>query len=82
MAFTIGEKLNDITFCIHFEKAFVDVRGAYPIINREFAKNALSLYKYVNREDDTGSVGLRKAKMSYHPAIIFEKYKVSRRGEI
>ncbi len=82
VAFTIGERLNDITFCTHFEKAFADVRGAYPIINREFAKAALRGYKYVNREDDTGSDGLRKAKMSYYPAIIFEKYKVSRRGEI
>jgi uncharacterized protein len=81
VAFTIGEKLNDSTFCVHFEKAYADIRGAYPMINREFAANALSNYKYVNREDDAGSDGLRKAKLSYHPSIIFEKYSVALRGE-
>lgn len=70
VAFTCGEKLNDTTFDTHFEKAFSDVRGAYPIINREFAKNSLSGYEFVNREDDTGSEGLRKAKLSYHPILL------------
>ena len=82
VAFTIGEKLNDTTFCVHFEKAYADIRGAYPMINREFAANALKKYKYINREDDAGSEGLRKAKLSYHPALILEKYSVTLRGEI
>ncbi|MEI6578199.1 MAG: phosphatidylglycerol lysyltransferase domain-containing protein [Eubacteriales bacterium] len=82
VAFTLGEKLNDNTFCTHVEKAYADIRGAYPMINREFAANALSGYKYVNREEDTGSEGLRKAKLSYGPAILLEKYTVVCRGEI
>ena len=69
--------MNPEMFCTHIEKAYADVRGAYPMINREFAANALSQYKYINREDDTGSEGLRKAKLSYCPDILLEKYMAS-----
>ena len=74
VAFTFGEEMNPEMFCTHVEKAYADVRGAYPMINREFAANALSSYKYINREDDTGSEGLRRAKLSYFPDILLEKY--------
>ncbi len=72
LAFTFGEEMNRRLFCTHFEKAFSDVRGAYPMVNREFAR-MLRQYKYINREDDTGDDGLRQAKLSYHPAILLEK---------
>ncbi len=78
VAWTLGEKLSDDTFCTHFEKAFASYRGAYPMINREFAKNELSDYIFVNREEDMGLEGLRKAKMSYRPVklgIIYNAYK-------
>lgn len=74
VAFTFGEELNAETFVTHFEKAFSNIRGAYPMINMLFAKNTLTDYKFVNREDDVGSEGLRKAKLSYHPEILLEKY--------
>ena len=67
VAWTLGEKLSEDTFCTHFEKAFSSYRGAYPMINREFARNELSAYTFVNREEDMGLEGLRKAKLSYRP---------------
>ncbi len=76
VAYTMGEPLSDVMFCVHFEKAFADIRGAYPIINQQFVKNELSRYTYVNREDDVGAENLRKAKLSYHPAFMIEKYSV------
>ena len=74
VAFTFGEELNENMFVTHFEKAFSDIRGSYPMINMLFAKNTLTEYEYVNREDDVGSEGLRKAKLSYYPAILLEKF--------
>ena len=74
VAYTMGEPASKDIFCVHIEKAFSDIRGAYPMINQQFVKNELSGYKYINREDDTGAENLRKAKLSYYPAILAEKY--------
>ncbi len=73
VAYSIGEKLTDDTFVVHFEKA-LDIKGCYQTINNEFVKHNCFDFKYVNREEDTGEEGLRKAKMSYHPEIILDKY--------
>lgn len=73
IAFTIGEPLNPDTFVVHIEKAFAEIQGAYPMINQQFAEHAAAGYQYINREEDTGAEGLRKAKLSYHPAFMVEK---------
>ena len=73
VAFTLGEELNKDMFVIHIEKAFADVQGAYPMINQQFLIHEAADYKYVNREDDTGAEGLRKAKLSYYPVFLQEK---------
>ena len=73
VAITLGERLTDDTFVVHFEKAYADIQGAYPIINREFVRHELKAYQYVNREEDLGEEGLRKAKLSYRPEILLEK---------
>lgn len=73
VAFTIGEPLCPDTFVVHIEKAFPDVEGAYPMINQQFVQHECMDYKYVNREEDTGAEGLRKAKLSYRPAFLEEK---------
>lgn len=66
-AFTIGEKVNDEMAIIHVEKASTEVQGLYPFINRTFVEKYYKDIKYINREDDMGIEGLRKAKQSYHP---------------
>lgn len=80
IAFAIGEPLNPDTFVVHIEKAFADIQGAYPIINQQFAANAAKDYLYVNREEDTGSEGLRKAKLSYRPVFLVDKGMVRKIG--
>jgi hypothetical protein len=79
-AFTIGERLNDNTAAIRIEKADTKVRGAYAAINQMFLENEWSGFEYVNREDDFGVPGLRRAKKSYHPVFMVEKYKAILRG--
>ena len=73
VAFTIGEPICKDTFVVHIEKAFADVQGAYPMINQQFVEHECMNYRYINREEDTGSEGLRKAKLSYRPAFMVEK---------
>jgi len=73
VAFTIGEPINDDTFVVHIEKAFSEIQGAYPMINQQFVTHECQDYKYINREEDTGAPGLRKAKESYRPVFMVEK---------
>lgn len=80
VAFTFGEKLNNNTFCTHVEKAYGNIRGAYQMINREFARQLKDRYEFINREDDTGSEGLRRAKLSYHPHRLVIKYTAVYKG--
>ncbi|MFV0497972.1 MAG: DUF2156 domain-containing protein [Candidatus Fimivivens sp.] len=74
VAFTFGSPVTDDTFVVHVEKAFSDIQGAYPMINQQFVKNALAPYEFVNREDDLGEEGLRRAKESYRPVMMYERY--------
>lgn len=74
IAFTIGERLNSDSFVVHFEKALEGYEEAYTVINNRFAAMRLSDYKYINREEDMGIEGLRKAKLSYHPHLLLKKY--------
>lgn len=78
VAFTIGDVKHD-TLYIHIEKADRGITGAYEAINKYFAQTMLSFcpsLKYINREDDAGSPGLRFAKESYHPIELLKKFDI------
>lgn len=77
IAFTIGERINSDTLGVHIEKAEADIEGAYPAINYLFSGQAGQGFSYINREEDLGIEGLRKAKRSYHPAFMIEKHTVT-----
>ena len=74
VAFSMGERISSDTYLVHIEKAFSDVQGAYAIINQKFAERHCGDVLYINREDDSGQEGLRKAKLSYRPVFMAEKY--------
>jgi uncharacterized protein len=73
-AFAVGERLNHATAVVHFEKANPELRGMYQLINQWFCRKELSAYQFVNREQDLGLDGLRKAKESYHPHHMVRKF--------
>lgn len=77
LAFTMGRAIGEEAYDVFFEKAYADVQGAYPMINREFARWVRQHHPnivYLNREDDMGEPNLRKSKLSYHPDLMLEKH--------
>ena len=79
VAFCIGEKVCDDTMVVHIEKALTEYEGAYTMINQQFVEHECQDVIYVNREDDAGDEGLRKAKLSYRPVFMVEKGTVTRK---
>ena len=82
VAFTMGDVLSSDTFDVHFEKAYSELEGAFAMINREFARRVRQRHpeiRYLNREDDMGVEGLRRAKESYYPDLMVEKHSAVRK---
>lgn len=77
IAFSFGEIMSQNLCIIHIEKADINYRGAYQAINQQLLLHCFSDITYVNREEDLGIEGLRKAKLSYNPEFILEKYELS-----
>ena len=76
LAMTMGSRLSPDTFDVHFEKALAEAETAYTVINCEFARFLRAQHpevRFLNREDDMGLEGLRKAKLSYYPHHLVEK---------
>ena len=77
LAFALGAPLTGTIFDVHFERARGEIQGAYAAINQAFAKFVRKVYpeiRYLDREDDMGVPGLRKAKLSYYPDHLEENY--------
>ena len=81
VGYSFGQPLDEQVFIVHAEKAFAQVQGAYPMLNQQFALHHCGGCQYINREDDMGEEGLRKAKLSYYPDILLEKYIVRLKEE-
>jgi len=79
VAFSLGEALNKDTIVIHVEKGDTSLDGVYQLINNEFCTHEAQDYKFVNREQDLGIPGLRKAKESYQPVKLVDSFRVSLR---
>lgn len=80
-AFALGEQLNPHTAVIHIEKANPAFDGLYQLINQEFCAHEWKGMTYINREQDLGDEGLRKAKLSYHPHHLVNKYTVTLKND-
>ena len=80
VAYTFGEMLNSDTIVIHVEKAHMEYEGAYQAINNLFLKGSFKNAMFVNREQDLGVLGLRRAKESYKPIRMVEKSIIYRSG--
>jgi len=75
-AFTVGEMLNMDTAVIHIEKANSQIDGLYAFVNQQFCEKEWGDTTYINREQDLGVEGLRKAKLSYNPVKMVNKYTI------
>ena len=74
--FAVGEPLSPTMGVQHFEKADANVPGLYQVVAQWFAREVLAGFEWVNREEDLGNPGLRKAKQSYHPDRLVRKFVV------
>jgi hypothetical protein len=77
VAFSLGEPLNKDTFVVHFEKADAEYKELPAVINQEYAAHEAKDFKYINREEDLGELGLRASKMSYNPTFLIDKYYIT-----
>lgn len=80
-AFTIGERLTENMQLIHIEKADSEINGLFPMINQQYVLHECEGVEYINREEDMGIEGMRKAKRSYYPEYMVKKY-FAARGEV
>ena len=71
--FTYGAKATETMFAVHIEKADKDVTGAYPALAVSFARTLPERITVLNREEDLGIAGLRKAKQDWQPIGMLQK---------
>lgn len=75
-AYTFGYELNSETFCVLFEIADLNIKGLSQFIYREFCKELIGTYKWINAMDDSGLENLKRVKRSYHPTRLIPSYNI------
>ncbi len=77
-AYTFGYELNRDTFCILFEISQLSIKGLAQYIYREFCKELLQTYKWINAMDDSGLENIKRVKQSYHPTKLIPSYNITK----
>lgn len=77
-AYTFGYELNSDTFCILFEISDLSIKGLAQYIYREFCKELLLSYKWINAMDDSGLENIKRVKLSYHPTQLIPSYNITK----
>jgi len=76
VGFAVGERVNEKMAVIHVERGEIAYKGVYAFLNKKFLTESFSDTEFINRQEDTGNEGLRKAKQTYHPVKMVKKYLV------
>ena len=82
VAFSVGEQLCGKMAVIHLEHADTSYEGAFAIMNQQFLEHEWQDFEFVNREEDMGIPGMRKAKESYRPVRMVKKYVATLMSEV
>ncbi len=77
-AYTFGYELNRDTFCILFEISKLSIKGLAQYIYREFCKELLHTYKWINAMDDSGLENIKRVKLSFHPTKLIPSYNITK----
>ena len=81
VAASFAEPVSDNTVLAHLEFGDQSVRGVFNAINQQFCEHEWAAYRYINREEDMGLSGLRKAKLAYRPVYLIDKYTAALKGD-
>lgn len=75
-AYTFGYPLNSEMFCVLFEISDLNIHGLAQFLYREFCREIMRNYKWINAMDDSGLENLKRVKQSYHPSDLIPSYTV------
>ena len=74
--YTFGYPLNKDTFCVLFEITDLKIKGLAQFIYREFCRELMKTFRWVNAMDDSGLENLKRLKLSYHPIRLLPSYNI------
>ena len=74
--YTFGYPLGAGTFCVLFEITDLGTKGLAQFIYREFCKELMDTYRWINAMDDSGLENLKRVKHAYHPIQLIPSYNI------